>query len=184
MARLFQVVVLVLGAGGCLLSNVSTAEKLREAVEGANSEARWGRLDLASQRVHPSYRAAWASARRDWQDEVQIADSEVTSLRLDDDQTGAVSMIVVEWYRYDTMTLRESTIRQTWDRVGGTFALLSEEVVDGDEELFAEPEEPEEDDEAEEENETGEDVAEGSDASTSEEDFAEGSWVEPTFHPG
>ena len=179
MARFVSKLIPCLWLGGCLLANVSTAEKLREAVEGANSEARWGRLDLASQRVHPSYREAWASARRDWQEDVQIADSEVTSLRLDDEQDGAVSMVVVEWFRYDTMTLRKSTVRQTWDRVGGTFALKSEEVVDGDEELFAEPEIDEEADESEETAADGE-----TSDPIDDEDLADGTWVEPHEHSG
>ncbi len=144
----FVFLTLVLGpllGSGCLLANVSTAEKLREAVEGTNSQARWGRLDLAAQRVHPLYREAWAEVRKEWGEELQIAGSEVASLQLDADQDGATSQVEVEWYRFDTMTLRHSTIEQRWERVEGSFALLSEEIVDGDEGLLAElpAEEPE-----------------------------------------
>lgn len=128
----------------CLFSNLSTAEKFREMVDGVNEEARWSRLDLAIQRVHPEYRAEWRVARSDWGQDIQIADSEVTSLQIQDDDETAKSTVVVRWYRYDTMTLRTSTVEQSWERLGGHFALAEEEIVQGDEEIFFIPEEAEE----------------------------------------
>lgn len=130
-------------APACIFSNMGTAEKFREMVDGVNEEARWSRLDLAMQRVHPTYRSAWRVARTDWGSQIQIADSEVTNLRIEESEEKAQSTVVVRWYRYDTMTLHTSTVQQTWERVGGTFALKEEEVVQGNEEIFFVPEEPE-----------------------------------------
>lgn len=134
--RSFSLSVLLV-LSGCMFSNISTAEKFREMVDGVNEEARWSRLDLAAQRVHPTYRPTWAQKRSDWGDQVQIADSEVINLKIHDEDDTAESTVVVRWYRYDTMTLQTTTIEQSWDRVDGRFALSNEEIVRGDESLLA-----------------------------------------------
>jgi hypothetical protein len=131
---------------GCVFQNASLAQKLRDAVEGINEQARWSRFDLAVENVTPTYRPEYAALRHKWGRSIQIADTEVVQMRLADDRGGAVSVVVVQWYSYDTMTLRQTTIRQQWDRSGDRFALASERVVAGDETLLEEPPEDEEDD--------------------------------------
>lgn len=134
---------LVLGATGCLVHNIAPSERLRDAVVGLNDEARWSRLDLARERVAPAYRSAWVRSRHDWGRNIQIGDVELLDVRLAEDNETAVSVVAVSWYRYDTMTLRRTVLRQEWRSGGREYYLAGEEVADGDPELVAPPPEPE-----------------------------------------
>jgi hypothetical protein len=133
-------------SSGCLFQNIGTAERLRDAVDGVNDSARWSRLDLAVQRVHPAYRTEYMKARHRWGRSIQIADSEVLNMRIAEGDDEAVSVVAVSWYSYDTMTLHQSVIRQEWKRLSGEYALHAEIVVDGDDYLLAPPPEESEDD--------------------------------------
>jgi hypothetical protein len=137
---------LLLFLSSCVFQNAGLSERLRDAVEGINDQARWSRFDLAVENVAPTYRPEYAALRHKWGRSIQIADTEVVQMRLSQERDGAVSLVIVQWYSYDTMTLRQTTIRQKWDRAGDRFALASEEIVAGDETLLEEP--PEEEDEA------------------------------------
>ncbi len=134
---------LLLGLSGCLIHNIAPSERLRDAVVGLNDEARWSRMDLASERVVPAYRAAWTRAHRGWGRDIQIGDVELLDVRLADDNETAVSVVAISWYRHDTMMLTRTVLRQEWQSAGNGFQLASEEVSDGDPGLLA-AEEPEE----------------------------------------
>ena len=150
--------------GGCLFHNVSPGERLRDAVVGLNDQARWSRMDLAVENVAPAYRAEWRQTRHDWGRNIQIGDVEILDVTMAQDTDEAVSVVAVSWYRYDTMTLRRTVLRQQWQHGGGGYYLEGEAVVDGDPDLIAPP--PEEEDEAEQGGETPEAVLTAS-ASTS-----------------
>lgn len=130
-------------ATGCLMQNISASERLRDAVVGLNDEARWSRMDLATQRVAPAYRSDWARAHHDWGRGIQIGDVELLDVRLVDEGDSATSLVAVSWYRYDTMTLQRTVVRQTWKNAGREFVLMQEEVSEGDPRLLAPPPEPE-----------------------------------------
>ena len=137
--------------GGCLFHNISPGERLRDAVVGLNDQARWTRMDLAVENVSPAFRAQWRKTRHDWGRNIQIGDVEILDVTLAEDADQAVSVVAVSWYRYDTMTLRRTVLRQRWEHGGGGYYLSSEAVVDGDPDLIAPP--PEEEDEPEAESE-------------------------------
>lgn len=141
----------------CFFQNISTATKLRESIEGAADESRWGRLDLSVQRVHPAYRSAYMASHHDWGRGIQIADSEVLDVQLDDGEDEATSTIAVAWYSYETMTLERSLVRQRWERASGGFYLRDEEVVDGSDRLLEPP--PQEEDDGEDSEEEPDRVA-------------------------
>ncbi|MEM9190112.1 MAG: hypothetical protein AAGF12_13090 [Myxococcota bacterium] len=128
--------------GGCMFQNVSTATRFRDAVDGVNEEARWNRMDLATQRVHPEYRADYALTRYQWGRAIQIADTEVVSLQLGEGEEAATSTVAISWYSLQTMTLHTTVIRQRWEQIGGTFTLREEEVLDGNPRLIEPPEPP------------------------------------------
>lgn len=140
--RLLTAVCLGLGATGCLIHTIAPSERLRDAVVGLNDEARWSRLDLARERVMPGYRREWVRSRHDWGRNIQIGDVELLDVRLAEDNETAVSVVAVSWYRYDTMTLRRTVLRQEWRSGGREFYLASEAVAGGDPRLLAPPAEP------------------------------------------
>ena len=136
---LLSVVVALLGPAlpGCLLQNISASETLRDSVVGLNDELRWQRMDLAVDRVAPSFRQEFVHAHGRWGGEVQVADTELLRVRIDDEDGSATSLVAVRWYSMRTMTLHQSTLEQNWERAGRYFILTSEDVVGGDERIFA-----------------------------------------------
>lgn len=133
--------------GGCLFHNISPAERLRDAVVGLNDQARWSRMDLAVENVAPVYRAEWRATRHDWGRNIQIGDVEILDVTMVPDTDEAVSVVAISWYRYDTMTLRRTVLRQQWEHGSGAYFLRAEGVVDGDPDLIAPPPEPRGDEE-------------------------------------
>lgn len=135
MRRLLPLVTLVLC--GCMFQNIAPTERLGDAVNGINDETRWGRVDLAAQRVDPRFRSRFSASHARWGRQIQIADSEVTQMTLAEDGDTAISVVAVSWYQLDGMDLRVSVLEQKWKRSGNAFVLSRERVVDGDQELLA-----------------------------------------------
>ena len=128
------------GSAGCLFSNASAETHLRDAVYGFNDAARWGRLDLAVQVVAPGSRARVRSSRGRWGRDLQVADSEVLEIQVDDDRQGATSVVTVRWYQRSSMLVAETRLRQRWTRSGTGYVLVEESVLEGDEQLLDLPE--------------------------------------------
>ncbi|MCA9581849.1 MAG: hypothetical protein KC416_08640 [Myxococcales bacterium] len=117
-------------ASGCMFQSLTPAAQLRDAVQDLNESARWSRLDLAQQRVARTYTARFMHSRSEWGKRVQIADLDVKALKYDEDD--CESLVSISWYNQADMTLRNSVLKQTWEKDGTKFALVSESVVEGD----------------------------------------------------
>ncbi len=147
---------------GCMLQNTSKPERLRDAVQGLNEESRWGRVDLARQRVTPKYRATFEVARSKWGKDIKIADVEVVAMKIHESDSeeqalreqglseeeiealpDATSRVQYAWYDQRDMVLRTTLVEQTWNHGMGNFYLVEERVVDGEASLLFVPE-PEE----------------------------------------
>lgn len=126
--------------GGCLFQHFSPAQQLTEQAYALNDEARWARIDLASERVAPRYRAAFLSSHREWGARIQIADADMTNVVLGEDDT-ATSLVRVSWYDVTTMEAHATTLRQRWIKTDGGYLLDGEEVIGGDEALLQLPDE-------------------------------------------
>jgi hypothetical protein len=138
---------------GCFYQNMSPATKLRDAVEANNEGARWGRMDIARERVSPAYMGEFIRRRYDWGQGIQMADVDILSIQMNDETEHAQVVVAFGWYSYDDMSLARTVVRQKWDSSGSGYVLMDEEVIDGDERLLEPPPEPEEDDEADSEEE-------------------------------
>ncbi len=151
-----------LSMSGCILNNVSSQERLRDAVVGLNDEVRWNRLDLATQRVAFPHRNTFRATHHRWHRELRIADFDIMQVQTSGDESeGATSIVVVHWYDEDTMLLHETTLRQTWEKFTGGYLMVNEEVASGAEALLEIPEEllpPEDGEEGEETTEPTEET--------------------------
>lgn len=136
---------LALALSGCLFQNVSSGERLRDAVEELNDSTRWGRMDTAIARVHPAYRRSFAREHQRWSSQIQIADVELMRIEMARGEDRADIVVGLSWYSYETMELRQTIVRQRWRRdEGGSYVLRSEEVLGGDPALLGrEPREAE-----------------------------------------
>jgi hypothetical protein len=149
---LFAIVPLLLA--GCIFQRFAPTQILQDQVHSLNDETRWGRVDLASERVAPSYRRTFLESRVAWGRDVRIADTELNQLILATDMMSATSTIEVTWYDQRTMEVSSTVLRQHWIKRDDAFLLDRESVLAGDEALLDLEEEEDETEDTEAEPET------------------------------
>jgi hypothetical protein len=122
---------------GCMLiDSISPQVRLGDQVHQLNDEVRWGRVDLAAQRVAPTHRRAFIRAHRAWGSMVHVADADVTNMDLGLPDGRAASFVTYSWFDERTMELQSTTVRQLWVGEGEGYVLVGEEVIGGDETLL------------------------------------------------
>ncbi len=107
------------------------AAKAQEAALDLNVNARFGRMEIAAERVAPKGREDFFDHRKSWGGKVRIGDCELAGLRLTTDDDADVT-VRVAWYRNDEQELRVTTLRQKWHDFKGEWKLVSEQRTDGD----------------------------------------------------
>jgi hypothetical protein len=125
---------------GCA-SSLSPRMKLDEAVQDMNTAARFGRIDLATERVAGTVRQDFLKRHRLWGADVRIVDVEIGSVEKMTEKE-AVLYVSYSWFRPTVGSLRATTVRQTWKNNDGnadTWALYEEERAGGDVGLLGEP---------------------------------------------
>jgi len=99
-------------------------------------ETRWGRAELAADRVAPAFRERFVQAHAKWGQSIEIADVDLATLRMASDEESATAILTVSWYALDTMDLATTQIRQRWEHEGGNYVLAREAVIGGDARLL------------------------------------------------
>jgi hypothetical protein len=133
-----QIAFALLAVSGCV-SPMTPRAKLDEHVHEMNTAARFGRHDLAAERVAPEARASFAARHRAWGTEVRIVDLEYGGVeRVSEEE--AVILVAFNWYRPAEGLLRTTTVRQTWrnDKGTGPWFLVAEQRAAGDVGLLGE----------------------------------------------
>lgn len=138
MVRCALMVCFVLGCG-CFMQNASPQARATDAVQELNDHSRWGRAHAAIANVKTSYQKQFLQRRSQWGRDVQIGDVEIQGMQLVNDNDGAVSVVDVSWYLLSSMQLEHTLIKQHWTRDGESFLLASEDVMEGDDAIFAPP---------------------------------------------
>jgi hypothetical protein len=131
---------LLLWLSSCIMQNMSPETRLRDSVVELNEETRWGRMDVAKQRVAPGFREQFVLSHARWGSDIQIADSEILGVNADKDDGAATSRVAVRWYDQRTMLLSDTILRQTWQSQKQTYILMSESIESGHPGLLAMPE--------------------------------------------
>ncbi len=140
-STLLLALVALVSTGACEGRARSASERLRDAVIGYNDELRFGRQDLAMQRVDGTQRSAFVGGHYRWGRGIEIADYEVVNVEvMGEEVTHAVSFVTVRWIATGTMIVRETLLRQEWRKRGQSYLLIAETVIDGDASLIAIPE--------------------------------------------
>lgn len=122
---------------GCMLiDSISPQVRLGDQVHQLNDEIRWGRIDLAAQRVAPSHRRQFVQSHRAWGTTIRIAEADITNMQLGLPDDQAASLVTYSWFNERTMELSSTTVRQLWKGDGSGFVLSGEEVIAGDESLL------------------------------------------------
>jgi hypothetical protein len=105
--------------------------KMQEAAIELNVNARFGRMELASERVAPKGRQDFFGHRQGWGGRVRVADTEVSGLKMTGDEDAEVT-VRVAWFRPDEGELHVTVLRQAWHDFKGDWKVVSEQRTDGD----------------------------------------------------
>ena len=109
----------------------SATAKLQEASQEMNVNTRFGRMEMAVEKVAVKEREEWARRHKMWGGKIRIADTEMAGTRLTSETEADVN-VKVAWYRNDEQELRVTTIKQKWKDVNGEWRLVGEVRMDGD----------------------------------------------------
>lgn len=129
-------------AAGCGLAGQTKPARAQEAALELNLNARFGRMEMAAERIEPKARDKFFERRKAWGGSVRVADYDLTSMKIlgEDD---AESYVKIAWYRANEGDLRVTTLKQKWHSdVKGDWRLTDEMRVDGDLGLLGEPPAP------------------------------------------
>ncbi len=123
---------------GCM-SHMTPRGKLDDTVQEVNMAARFGRTDIATERVAPSARAAFIKRHKLWGGDVRIVEVEYGGIEKITDSE-AIILVGFGWFRPVEGVLRTTVVRQTWknDQGSGPWYLYDEERANGDVGLLGE----------------------------------------------
>lgn len=136
-ARLGSLLGLSLALCGCPIGHQSPPARAQEAATELNVNTRFGRMELAAERVAPKARDAFLQRRRAWGGSVRVADYELAGFHMQG-ETDAEMLVRVAWYRIDQGDLRTTTLKQKWHDFKGDWRLVDESRADGDVGLIGE----------------------------------------------
>jgi hypothetical protein len=126
---------------GCPVGHQSPPARAQEAATELNVNTRFGRMELAAERVAPAAREAFLTRRKAWGGNVRVADYELAGFRMKSD-SDAEMLVKVAWYRLDEGDLRVTTLKQKWHDFKGDWRLTDESRAEGDIGLIGEPAPP------------------------------------------
>jgi hypothetical protein len=111
--------------------------RAQEAANAMNMDSRFGRMELASEKVASQAKDQWMAHRAGWHGKVRIVDTELAGLKMDKEDE-ATFFVRVAWQRADEGDLRVTRLKQKWKDFRGSWQLVSEERLDGDVGLLGE----------------------------------------------
>jgi hypothetical protein len=122
----------------CPVMQQSPAARAQEAATEMNLNAKFGRMELAAERVAPKAKDTFFERHKGWGGKVRVADYELQGMRMKSDDTAEI-MVRVAWFRIDEGDLRTTTLKQKWHDMKGDWKLVEESRIDGDVGLLGEP---------------------------------------------
>jgi hypothetical protein len=128
----------VLVLAGCPAMHQAPPARAQEAATELNLNAKFGRMELAAERVSPKARDTFFEHRKSWGGKIRVADYELQGLKMQG-ETDADVFVRVSWFRIDEGDLRGTTVRQKWHDFKGDWKLIEETRSEGDVGLLGEP---------------------------------------------
>ena len=116
---------------------VTPASRVQEAAQDLNTAARFGRMDVALERVGKNGREDFVRHHLGWGKAVRIVDYEFQGLALRDKEHADV-FLTVGWQRPEEGEVRGTSVTQHWKDHRGNWLLESEERTSGDVGLLGE----------------------------------------------
>jgi hypothetical protein len=127
-------------AAGCMLDGYSAREKVATAAREYNDGVRWGRFEVAAEHVQPEKRRRFVERHKALEEELEIADYEMTGIELDGKKERATAHVEYTWTLKRVGLVEKTATEQVWELAGGRWIVASETRVRGKPlSLFDEP---------------------------------------------
>jgi len=109
----------------------SSMDQITTAAREYNEDVRWGRYDQAAKHVPSDTRQRFIDKHANLDDDLEIADFEMSSIELDKKKQTATARIDYTWSLKTQGIVEKTTTKQKWERKDSEWILASEERVKG-----------------------------------------------------
>ena len=117
---------------GCIgAMEYSTLDQVSIAAREYNQDVRWGRFDKAAKHVPVDTRQRFIDKHTNLEDELEIADFEMSGVEVDKTKKTATARVEYTWSLKSRGIVEKTTTRQKWERRDSEWVLASEERVKG-----------------------------------------------------
>jgi hypothetical protein len=127
----------LLGLVGCIVPP-SSSQRLTEAALDMNTATRFGRMDVALERVGAQARPEFVTRHAAWGTRLKVVDVEFGGFDMKKGDEAEVYLEVL-WLLPDDTTVRSTRLAQRWVDQRGHWELVGEERKEGDSGLLGEP---------------------------------------------
>jgi hypothetical protein len=125
---------LAASAIGCMAPTQRREDDLLRDARMFNDDFRWGRWDILGQSMTPEENALFQERKNLVDDNLVLADYEVTSIKFLQSQSSQAATVDVklEWYKKNDPIVRQATLQQRWEFRGGRWMMIKQRRVRGD----------------------------------------------------
>jgi hypothetical protein len=117
---------------GCMAGmGYSTIDQVTNAAREYNNDVRWGRYDQASKHVPDDVRQRFVDKHSNLEEELEIADYELTTIEVDKKKQSASARVEYTWSLKSRGIVEKTTTRQKWERRDSEWVMAREERVKG-----------------------------------------------------
>lgn len=117
---------------GCVAPTQRREEDLVRDARMFNDDFRWERWDILGQSMTPEENALFQARKNLVDDNLVLADNEITSVKFLQSSQAATVDVKLEWYKKDDPTVRHATLQQRWEYRGGRWMMIKQRRVRGD----------------------------------------------------
>ena len=122
---------LLAAAASCLTATQRREEDLRLEARLWNDDFRWGRWEIVGQSMTPEENELFQERRRLVDEDLVIADYEVTSIRFLPRSQAATVDVNLEWYRKTEPSVRRASLQQRWEHRAGRWMMIKQRRTRG-----------------------------------------------------
>ncbi len=123
---------LVTAAAACLTPAQRREDELVTNARLWNDDFRWGRWAIVGQSMLAEENRLLQERCNLVDNDLVIADYEVTSVRFLEHSQAATVDVGIEWYRKNDPTVRHASLQQRWEQRGGRWLMIKQRRVRGD----------------------------------------------------
>jgi len=117
---------------GCMTPAQRREDNLLNEARTFNNDFRWARWSVVGQSMTPEENLLFQERKNLVDDNLVLADYEVTSIRFLQNSEVATVEVSLQWYKKDEPTVRKATLQQRWELRMGRWLMIKQRRVRGD----------------------------------------------------